>query len=183
MKRGKKAQVWIETVLYTVIGLVILGLVLAFAQPKIAEIKDRTVIEQTLETLNQLDNQIMEVKINGPGNIRTPELKITRGELLIDGVNDQIIFKIKDSRVIYSEPGKKIKFGSIEILSETSVENAKRADISLILDYSPKNINLKYGGAEESKTFQPVSTFYKISIENLGADDNLITEINMKEIS
>ena len=55
MERG---QVWIETVLYTMIGLVLIGLVLGFVNPKIEESKDNLIIEQTLTLLNDLDSKI-----------------------------------------------------------------------------------------------------------------------------
>jgi len=37
----KRAQVWVETVIYTLIGLSIMGVVLAVAIPKINETKDK----------------------------------------------------------------------------------------------------------------------------------------------
>ena len=56
----KKAQVWIETVTYTMIALVMIGLVLAFAKPKIEELQDKTIIEQSIKILNEFNSIILE---------------------------------------------------------------------------------------------------------------------------
>ena len=42
-RSDKKAQVWIETVIYTLIALALIGTVLAFVKPKIQEIQDKIV--------------------------------------------------------------------------------------------------------------------------------------------
>ena len=44
MKRGVNGQVWVETVTYTLIAIVMIGLVLSFAKPKIEELQDKTII-------------------------------------------------------------------------------------------------------------------------------------------
>ena len=55
MKRG---QVWVETVIYTLIGLTIMGLLLAFVKPAIDEKRDQIVIGNSLEIINSIDSQI-----------------------------------------------------------------------------------------------------------------------------
>ena len=76
----KRGQVWVETVLYTLIGLVLIGLVLAFASPRISEAKDRLVVEQSINSLNAFDE-----KVNiDPGNVRRIDFTIKRGALYID---------------------------------------------------------------------------------------------------
>jgi uncharacterized protein (UPF0333 family) len=37
--KNKRGQIWVETVVYTLIALVMIGLVLAFAKPKIEELQ------------------------------------------------------------------------------------------------------------------------------------------------
>ena len=54
----KKGQIWIETVLYTLIGLSLIGLVLAFVTPKINEARDNLVIEQTKDVMKIFDDKI-----------------------------------------------------------------------------------------------------------------------------
>ena len=67
----KKAQIWIETVLYTLIGLALIGIVLTIVTPKINEQKDRSVIEQSIEALNNFDSKITETLDRGGGNVRS----------------------------------------------------------------------------------------------------------------
>ena len=49
---NKEGQIWIETVLYTLIGLSLIGLTLTFVMPRINASKDIATIEQTMESLN-----------------------------------------------------------------------------------------------------------------------------------
>ena len=55
MRRG---QVWIETVIYTLIGISLIALALTFIAPKISETQDRIAIEQTINSLNELDTRM-----------------------------------------------------------------------------------------------------------------------------
>ena len=60
-KQNKSGQVWIETVLYTLIGLVLIGLALGFIMPKINEARDKALVEQAINSLAELDSKITEV--------------------------------------------------------------------------------------------------------------------------
>lgn len=71
-----RAQVWIETVLYTLIAFVMIGLVLAYAKPKIEELQDKTIIEQSIEMLKNIDSTILT--IGAPGNQRLIEIGIKK---------------------------------------------------------------------------------------------------------
>ena len=63
-KSDSRGQVWVETVTYTLIALVLIGLVLSFTKPKIEELQDRTLIEQSIQVLKELDVAIKESAIN-----------------------------------------------------------------------------------------------------------------------
>jgi hypothetical protein len=83
MKSGwssKRGQIWVETVIYTLIGLSLIGLVLAIVTPKINDYRDRTVIDQTIESLNLFDEKVGEV-LGAPGNARVVEFRMKRGNL------------------------------------------------------------------------------------------------------
>ena len=43
MSNSRRGQVWVETVIYTLIGIALIGLVLAILTPKIKEFRDGTV--------------------------------------------------------------------------------------------------------------------------------------------
>src|SRR3989338_6599307 len=113
VKLKMRGQVWVETVIYILIGLGLIALVLAFVVPKINQEKDRIAVEQTISSLNLLDDKINEVIENGVGNKRIVEFSISRGELFIkaDSENEQedkIEFVISGLTKPYSEVGKKI---------------------------------------------------------------------------
>lgn len=171
---GKKGQVWIETVIYTLIALVMIGLVLAFARPKIQEIQDQTIIKQSLDMLKQIDSILLSM--GSVGNQRIVELSIKKGDLNIDAENEKFIFEMQ-SHSLYSEPGHEITDGSVKILTE------KVADYNLVtltLDYS-SIYNIKIYGADEKKVLTSASTSYKLIILNDGKDldGNIIMNISI----
>ena len=160
MKR--RGQIWIETVIYTLIGLSLIGLVLAIVTPKINEFRDRAVIEQTISSLNAFDAKINEV-LSAPGNVRVIEFRMKRGELYFDAPNNKIVFELNDSRSIFSEPGVEISIGRINIIT---TEGKKEHSVVLSLAY---NQNLTYNGDDSLVgRFSAVSIPYKFAIENRG---------------
>lgn len=180
MKKSKVGQVWIETVLYTLIGLSLIGIILAIVLPKISEAKDRIVIEQTMESLNVLDEKINDVIDRGPGNVRIiPEFKIKRGSLYIDGLNDKIVFKLDELKKPYSEPNVQVQSGKFKVFSEEK----KKGDnnLTITLEYSGK-IDLAYETSNKEKKLSAAGIPYKLSIENLGVSNSLL-QINIEEIS
>jgi len=171
-QQNHRGQVWIETVIYTLIAFVMIGLVLSFAKPKIEEIQDRAILQQSTEMMKQIDVTILTM--GAAGNQRISEIGIKEGNLKIDGVNDKIIFEL-ESQSVYSEPGKKINDGSIEILTE------KRSGynlVSLTRDYN-KNYDLKFEGKDELKIISHSSTSYDLTIRNEGAGDDNRIILNM----
>ena len=62
MKRDKKAQVWVETVIYTLIAFIMIGTVVTFAKPKIEEIQDKVILEQSLKLINDINTVILDIK-------------------------------------------------------------------------------------------------------------------------
>lgn len=173
MKRvNKKGQVWIETVIYTLIAFVMIGLVLSFAKPKIEEMQDKTIIQQSTEMLKYIDSIILSMGVTG--NQRIVELQIKKGELKIDSANDKIIFEM-ETNSLYSEPDKPIVDGSVTILTE---KKSGTNLVTLTRDYSG-DYNLKYNGNEETKVITQASTSYKLFIANEGKDSNNKILLNM----
>ncbi len=167
MNKRRAGQVWVETVIYTLIGLALIGIVLAIATPKINEQRDRIVVEQSIEALNGFDSKIEEVLDRGPSNIRIiPVFSIKRGVLIFDGGEDSIYFKLDDLKKPYSEYGAVIKFGRVEVKSE---KVGKLNSVTLALNYSAR-ADLKYGSSDDLKEFGRASIPYKFSIENKGKD-------------
>lgn len=164
--KDKKAQVWVETVVYTLIGLVLIGTVLTIAIPVIQKQKDKAVIEKTHIAVNELDNNILIVKRNGIGNIREVNFFINKGTLTFNGVEDKIIFEIKDSSYAFSEVGDEIPIAGTNLKANTK-KFGKKFSIILKLDYTDK-INITYFGKEQNSTLSPGATPYILLIENKG---------------
>lgn len=169
---GRKAQVWIETVIYLLIAFIMIGLVLSFVRPKIEELKDKSILEQSQEILETLDNTIVTMGVEG--NKRIINLGIKKGEFMFDGVNNIIKFEM-DSLYVYTEPGQKVQIGNI--IAETK-KKTKDNLITLTSNYSD-NYNLTYKGRDESKTLAKSSVSYNLILSNEGEDPQGKTIINV----
>lgn len=165
---GKRGQVWVETVIYTLIGLAIIGLLLSIVKPAIERKQDEILIESSLEMLNYIENSIDGLKERAPGNTWVLDLKIKKGKLEILSAEDKIKFTIK-TKHMYSEPGQLVEIGRITRLTEEKTK--KTYDVSLSLDYQG-SLDLTWNNANTVQTFQPSSVPYSISITNKGIKEN-----------
>lgn len=172
----KKGQVWVETVIYTLIGLALIGLVLAIVTPRINQFQDRSAVEQSIDSLNILDAGINSILV-APGNKRVVDFSLKRGEIFFDVVNDEIIMVIDDSRVAYSEPGVPINIGRVTVLTE-ELEN--RNKITLTISYEH---NLTFDGFDGGENkFSRASTPYRFSLENRDFQSSGVFVIDINEI-
>lgn len=162
LKKKKRAQIWVETVIYTLIAFVMIGLVLSFVKPKVEESRDKAIISKTLQIAQEIDNVILSVR-DVSGNKRVVDIEIKKGEMSIDGKDDKIVFKI-ESRYQYSQPGEDVYYGNI--ITRTD-KKGKTNIVTLTSDYSGK-YDLTYKGEDESKTITKASVPYKIFITNAG---------------
>lgn len=158
----KKGQVWVETVIYTLIAFVLIGAVLAFVKPKIEEIQDKAIIEQSIEVLNGIESKMSEIKQGGVGNKRELELKIKKGILKIDGANDKLFFEI-DSKYMYSQLGAEVTDNYITSYTE------KKGDyyfVRLTRDYGGV-YDIKCKGEEET-SINYAATSHHLFVSNYG---------------
>ncbi len=169
---NKKAQVWIETVIYTGIFLILIGIVLAYAKPKIEETRDKAIIEQSIEILETIDNVILSIVQGGTGNRRVIDIGINKGQIEINSQEDYISFEI-DSRYKYTEPGKEVEIGRLTAITE---EKGNYNKVKLIRNY--ENYNITYNNEDKNKIIGKASTLYKIYITNIG-DENGIPVIDI----
>jgi hypothetical protein len=163
MKKINGGQVWIETVIYTVMALAIIGIVLGIVKPALDERKDAVSVKDSINMLGTIDSIVSEIKYT-PGNSRTIDVKITRGNLIIDGEKNQVRIEIGDSRYAPSQPGIVAHEGDIIEITNSSGKNYQ---VNLILDYGGK-FNITYQGKNQEKIFQYAATPYKISMRNNG---------------
>ena len=163
----KRGQIWVETVVYTLIGLTIIGVLLGVATPKIKSYTDKVVIEQTTIILEDIDSKISEISV-ASGNSRRVELRIKSGEFLISPAQSSIIFSLKESNLRYSEPGETLNPGTVSIKTE---DNNGKYDITLFLNYT--GINLTYNGMNQDYRAIQASTPYYFLIKNNGFNNNI----------
>ena len=176
IKRGSKqrGQVWLETIIYTLIAFVLIGLVLGYGLPKIKCMQDRAILDQSTEMLKQIDLTILDMSV--AGNQRTPEITIKKGDLKLDCVNNKIIFESETaSDCSYTEPGRNISSGNVIQLTQ------KKTGVNLVtltLDYSSR-YNLKFKGDKIPKVLTKASNPYNLIILNEGEDASGKIILNM----
>ena len=174
--KNRRGQIWVETITYTLIAFALIGLVLAFVKPKIEEVQDKGLIEQSISILEEID--LIIKTLGDPGNQRVINLKISKGVFGIDGVNNKLFFEI-ESRYIYSEPGENVTIGNIIVFTE---KKGKVNDVILTRNYEGE-CNITYQNMDELKKIGMTSTSYTLLIANKGEDDLNKPIINMEVIS
>jgi len=169
----KRGQIWVETMIYTLVAFALIAAVLFFVKPKVEEIRDQALIEQSFEVMKYFDSTILELSQSVSGNKREIEIGIKKGTLEIDGVNNKIIFEM-ESKYEYSEPGETFLESSLNISTEKRGDENK---ITISKEYS--NYNLTFNSADESKLISASSTPYTIFVSNKGGSPIVIDfEIN-----
>ena len=165
MKKTNKAQIWIETAIYTVIGLTIIAILLTVVTPQIEKTKDAGIVKQTIDAINVLDNKISEIGQAG-GNIRIIDFKISKGRLEIDSQNDSIKYYLEDTGLELTQVGQDIKNGNLYIRTEKTGSKFK-----IFITRYYDNLNLTNDNADNIKVLQAAATPYRIQIENVGDND------------
>jgi len=159
-----KSQVWVETMIYLLIGIAVITAVLAFALPKINEMKDKTIVDQSINMLNQLDAKIVEVQETGQGNVRNVELQMTNGEIILDYYADTITYELEQSKYQYSEPNQVVEIDKIKVLTTPLTEDTYR--ISAMLNYSLSTNLTDYKNSLSPIKLVKAPTPYKLEIRN-----------------
>ncbi len=173
-KMNKLGQIWVETVIYTLIGLAIIGLVLAGALPKINAKKDEVIIEQSIKALGNIDDKIYEVSRTA-GNRRVINLEIKKGHLIINPIDNTISWVI-DSSFAYSEIGLTVPFGNMNI---TTTKN-KNYEVELKLGYK---VDIRFDDDNtREKRFDVAPTPYRLIVENTKKNKQGNIVVDFKEV-
>jgi hypothetical protein len=162
--KNKHSQVWVETVIYTLIGLTIMGAIIGVVTPKITQMNDKILLTQTIDTMNQLNAQVQDTYLY-PGSQREVTLMVKKGEYTIDGAGDQIQFLLKNTGLLYSQPNITIRQGDLNILTVEKL-GGKKYDIFLTLDYGDSN--LTYQGRDQNKSLTSAPIAYRLLVINNG---------------
>ncbi len=174
IQNQKKAQVWVETAIYTLIGLTIIAIVLSVATPQIEKAKERSIISQTEDALNILNNEIREVEQTG-GSVKIVNFKITKGKLEIrpskdkTNIESNTTYSLENTKLEFSEEGQEIKVGE---LSFNTKKSGRSFDVSLTLPH--EGLYITFNEKSKLKTLHASPTPYNIKIKNVG--DNAIGE-------
>ena len=174
--KNRRGQIWVETIIYTLIAFALIGLVLAFVKPKIEEIQDKGIIEQSISVLEDID--LIIKTLGDPGNQRIISLGISKGVFSIDGENNKLFFEI-ESRHTYSESGRNVTIGNIIVLTE---KKGKINDVTLTRNYE-EEYDITYQNMNELKKIGRTSTSYTLLIANKGENILNKTIINIEVIN
>lgn len=164
----KKSQIWIETAIYTLIGLTIIGIVLSITLPEIEKTKERSIITQTNEALNNLNQEIQKVEQTA-GNVKIIEFKITKGKIDIIPKDKKIIYTLENTKLEFSEEGQSIKQGDITFKTQSVGKS-----FNVILEIGYNNLYITFDKNDKLKTLHGSPTPYKLKIVNVG--DNKVGE-------
>jgi hypothetical protein len=170
LKKNSRAQIWIETAIYTAIGLTVIFIIVAAATPQVEKMTDSGIIKQTTTALGLLNDKMLEAE-QAPANIRRVDFTLTKGRLEIDSENNAIRYILEDTRLKLTEPGEKINDGIFVL--ETIEKSGSRFDVIVSVDYDT-SVNITYKGNEELKVLQRGATPYQIYLWNKG--DNLLDQ-------
>ncbi|MBT4376114.1 hypothetical protein HOD29_01950 [archaeon] len=165
----KKGQVWVETVTYTLIAFVMIGLVLSFAKPKIEELQDKAIIDQSIKMIKDIDSVLQDVGEGAIGNKRKVEISLKKGSLEVSPPNNTFIFELQ-GKYVYSQIGEDYKEGNLVIRTE---ETGKYNPVSIKSNYT-KRYNLTYQNGNERKIITKSPTPYNLFITNKGGSPRVL---------
>jgi len=158
-----KSQVWVETAIYTLIGLTIIAIVMSIATPQIEKMKEKAIIGQTLDAMNNLNNEIIKAS-QVSGNIKVVGFKITKGKLEINSTGNKITYVLDNTKLEFSETGSEVKEGDVYFLTE---KYGKNFNVYMELRYDGV-FNLTFNGGDKLGVLHGGGGAYEISIENVG---------------
>ncbi len=88
---NKKGDIWVSTVIYIALSIIVLTIVLVAALPVIHKLKDRNVTIQTKNILIQIDKNIREIVSSGPGSKRVLSPVIIDAGILNFDIDNSVI--------------------------------------------------------------------------------------------
>lgn len=157
-----RGQIWIETVLYTLIGIALIGLVLTFALPKITAAQERAVVGQSIGSMQALADALEMVGTQGVGNVRVVTFALRSGQVVFDGIQDTITLTLPEQTSMYSQPGAPVTQGSVKVLTR---EQGGKYQVTL--DLSFPRMNLTIGEQDTRATLTAASTAHRITARTI----------------
>lgn len=169
----KRGQVWVETVIYTLIGFMLISLVFAYARPKIREMQNEIIIKNSIYSLEQIDLKMRSAIQAGVGNRRVEEIRVNLGNFFIDAENNLIYFEFEVNNP-YSEVGLLIPGRVVDVITLDKLDFYL---VKTILNYSHYNLTLE--NRETIQVYPKSNIGYEVFmtyVENV----NSIPQINLE---
>ena len=171
----KRGQVWIETVIYTLIGLTIIGILISIVTPKINQMSDRAVMSQSINSLSKIDEQFSEIIVT-PGNSRQFDLFFKKGEYIVDPNSSSIYYVLRDTGLLYSQLNSTILQGEVNVATFQ-----KNGGYVILASLNYSSFNITYDSQTKTKVLSASPSAYKILIENKGLVGDK-TQINLRSV-
>ncbi len=158
----KHGQIWVSAILYSALGIVIIGIILGIALPLVNNMRDRNTHIQTKEVMSTLNKNIMDVINEGPGSKRyLSPVTIEKGELDINTNSTPSVYWRFTTKNKLMEPGIIFNEGDLQIQLE---EQATVGEYKLEIWVEYPNIRLELVPGLNS----PFIGTYSMIIENSG---------------
>lgn len=166
---SKKGAIWVSVVLYIMISFAVLSLVLVSVQPIIDKNRDKAICEQTEIILKNIDSRLSEVS-ETQGTRLSSNVRISRGSLIINSLDNRIVWNLKDSAYQFSEDGKEIIQGKIHILTK---KNNNKWNVTMYLDYQDV-YDIKFNSQEIARILTESGQDYTLGFENIDSQNRII---------
>lgn len=176
--QNRRGQVWVETVIYTLIAFALIGAVLGFIKPKIDELKDKSILEQEAAIMTEIDKVVLSAMQGPQGNIRNIEFMVRKGKLIIDPANDVIRFEMESKYQFSEAPIGEDAPTEVDVgggIKATTIKKNKIYYVTLTKSYS--DYDVKYNSGDTSKEITYSANMQKLSIENRGKTEEAIKSI------
>ncbi len=168
----KKAVIWVSTVLYILITIAVLSIAFAALKPRIDEMRDKAIIEQSIDMMGKIDETISQVQ-DTPGTRREVQINLKKGSLIFDCADKNIIWEF-DSVTKYSEVGKEIDNGNIKIKTSDKAGASGVWTVTLTLAYETE-ITFNGEALTTPKTINSAELPFTLFIENVASVINIKT--------
>ncbi|MEM1988495.1 MAG: hypothetical protein QXS41_01475 [Candidatus Woesearchaeota archaeon] len=114
----KKSQIWLSTVMWILIGVLVIGLILSFGLPLFRKTREQMVYQQVVNDFQTLKNNLDQLSKEGPGAQRIIDLNIPKGNVIFE--NDTIVWLgTMDEEIV--EPQTRVENNGVIVASDADV--------------------------------------------------------------
>ena len=167
-------ETWVSSVLYILLGLIVISILLSSFLPLIDKMKDKNTFIQTKNLMSNLDSTIKET-IEGTGSQREFFLDIQMGDFVIDSSEGKEEIKWKlftDARLMEPRQGDEnvFKEGDLTVFAD----NTGGYSLNVVLGLKDRGINL-----DTQPQILSLKGQSKLIIKNEGKSDDSKTKISI----